>query len=120
MERISSSEFAKLKSKSEDEVALIQCQTNPREGTSCKVDGKRIDGGIVEAVEEGKKVSENKEAKAYFQNASFSTFWPLEEFIESCPRLSQEIELNRKIKLIKISAILLSGIAILAYLWFSI
>lgn len=117
MDEISSTEFDRLRRQSGESIILVRCKTEPVKGTSCTVDGKKVTGGIVEAVEEGKKVAGDRGAKAYFQNKSCNVFWPMEEFIESCPKLAREIDLVEKIRWVKISAVLIGGIAFLVLLW---
>ncbi len=80
------------------------------------MNGREITGGLVEAIQEGKNVSEEKGGKAYFQNKSINIFWPLEKFIESCPKLSEEMKTEEKVEWLEISAILMVGVAFLLYL----
>lgn len=105
-----------LKEQSSNGLTLVRCRTEPDSGTSCMVNGRKITGGLVEAIQEGKKVSEEKGGKAYFHNKSINIYWPLEKFIESCPKLSEEIEMEEKTEWLQISAILMVGIAFLLYL----
>lgn len=115
MEEISLAEIGESERQYEDEVTLVRCQTKPNKGTHCTVNGKEIQGGFAEAIKEGKKVAEEKGARVYFQNPSLNIFRPLEEFLESCPKLAQEIEVDEKVRWAKISIILVFGVAFIVY-----
>lgn len=99
-----------------DSLSIIQCKTEFGKGTSCTIDGVEVKGGLAEAIKEGRKIADEQGTKVYYRNTSFDCFRPLEEFLKACPKLKKEIELDKKIKLLKISAVLLFGIALAAYL----
>lgn len=120
MEKFSSTEVNELENQSKADVTLVKCKTEPGEGTTCAVDGKEISGDIVEAIEKGKKVAEERGARAYFHNKSLNVFWPLEKFIKSCPKLAQKMDLSEKFEWIKISAIIAIIAAFLVFLWIAI
>lgn len=110
----------KSRNSNEEDSVLVLCQTEYGKGTSCTVDGKEINSNISEAVEKGKKISEKRGVRAYFQNKSLGLFCTLEEFLNSCPKASQKIEIEEKIKRAKISIIIIIVISLLAYLWLTV